>query len=247
MEVRRLAHGKKGLHQVLDAQPSAVEAGGVVGVLGAHADGPAFDLGDLLLVVVYVLRRVHDPGGDLRVILTAQSGEELGPVVVHGIYKGVPGDGGVHLPVAGGLDDLHGPAEAVHVLLPASVYVDIHVAAQVPDAVFHVAQAPDDEPPGLGIGDLLVPVQVGRALPEVGPHLVHEEVDPLSAVFDVEVHDGDALVVELPDGEVHVALVPGVLIQQAVDIVGDAHVGTAVVVEEGGGKLAEVPGLLFSE
>ena len=90
-------------------------------------------------------------------------------------------------------------------------------------------------------------IHIGRARPEVAPYLLNEQVCPQTGVPHIQIHQGDALVVELTDDEIHVLAVLGVLVEQPVDPEGDAHVWAAVIVKEGVGQLAELPCLVFRQ
>ena len=108
---------------------------------------------------------------------------------MHGIHKSIPGKLRIHLPVAGRFKNLHGPVKAFHVILPFGI--PIPITALQP--VFHIAQAAQDKVSGLRILQFFVLLQVGSPQPEAFSHLVLKY--PLAAVPDIQVKQGDSLII----------------------------------------------------
>ena len=184
------------------------------------------------LVLVDIRGRPQHPLCDHGVVVLPQVGQ-LGHLVhVHSIDVPLPGDVRVHLLIIGRLDD---PERRLkQFLIPAAVFFrparDRH-----PD----VAHAPDDILPGLLV-QLFIPGNVVGPLQKEGMDARPQQVDVVVLIPHIDIVQGDAVVVQLPDDHGDIVAETGRLQQQLMDLVGHAAVLAVGIVEQPARRLFQL-------
>ena len=186
----------------------------------------------LFLMLVDIGGRPQHPLCDLRVIAMAQIGHQGHLVQVHGIGEPCPGDVRVQLLVIGRCDDAHSQVEQLHI--PMAILFRLARDRQ-PD----VAHAPDDVLPGLLV-QLFIPGNVVGPLQKEGMDARPQQVDVVVLIPHIDIVQGDAVVVQLPDDHGDIVAEAGRLQQQLVDLVGYAAVLAVGIVEQPARRLFQL-------
>ena len=153
--------------------------GRIVNILGADSDVFLLGPGDLLLVPVDIVGRLHHRLGDVRIGVTAQGGKILYPVIMHGINKMIPGNVRIFFSIVGRLKNAHGPVKDCHVSVP--VIPKFLKGRSIPlgfQGKFHISKTAENIGAGLGILQFFVPVQIGGACSEVLADLLGKHIGP---------------------------------------------------------------------
>ena len=184
------------------------------------------------LVLVDIGGRPQHPLCDHGVVVLPQVGQ-LGHLVhVHSIDVPLPGDVRVHFLIIGRLDD---PERRLkQFLIPAAVFFrparDRH-----PD----IAHTPDDILPGLLV-QLFIPGNVVGPLQKESMDARPQQVDVVVLIPHIDIVQGDAVVVQLPDDHGDIVAEAGRLQQQLVDLVGHAAVLAVGIVEQPARRLFQL-------
>ena len=186
----------------------------------------------LFLMLVDIGGRPQHPLCDLRVIAMAQIGHQSHLVHVHGIGEPCPGDVRVQLLVIGRCDDAHSQVEQLHI--PMAILFCLARDRQ-PD----VTHAPDDVLPGLLV-QLFIPGNVVGPLQKEGMDARPQQVDVVVLIPHIDIVQGDAVVVQLPDDHGDIVAEAGRLQQQLVDLVGHAAVLAVGIVEQPARRLFQL-------
>ena len=192
-----------------------------------------------LLVLINVGCRFQHSFRYHRVIVVAQVSHQGHLIHVHGINEPLPRDVRIQLLIIGRLDDAHGEVEQLKIPLAVRLCL-------AGDRQTDVAEAADDVLPRLGV-HLLVPADIAGRFHKVCMDAGFQQIDPMVVVPDVEVMQGDAVVVKLLHDHPVVLAEAGGFQQQTVDLVGHAAVLAVAKVEQPPCKGFEVGDLLVRQ
>ena len=218
-------------HHLAGRTPSSMEAGRLIKI----ADTPVLQPCLLALiehpVAVDGFRRLHHLGGDHRVVVVAQIAQQRLPVHMHRILEFAPRKVRVELVVVRVGDDAHRLVEHLHIFGAFFRRTAWHGHPAVAQTAHDVAFC--------CLIEGLILRNIACTLLKKAAHLRPVRVDGIVAAPDIEVVERNRFSIQIADDGRLVAPDAGVFQQEAVDLVGDAAVLAAGVVEHLVSKLLQ--------
>ena len=218
-------------HHLAGRTPSSMEAGRLIKI----ADTPVLQPCLLALiehpVAVDGFRRLHHLGGDHRVVVVAQIAQQRLSVHMHRILEFAPRKVRVELVVVRVGDDAHRLVEHLHIFGAFFRRTAWHGHPAVAQTAHDVAFC--------CLIEGLILRNIACTLLKKAAHLRPVRVDGIVAAPDIEVVERNRFFIQIADDGRLVAPDAGVFQQEAVDLVGDAAVLAAGVVEHLVSKLLQ--------